>query len=176
MVGELNAEPVPVFVKITGGVASYNTIADQPKRYAGNPELLTPCFGNCQAGHGKRECRIEPFEQVGRLAVATACSGAVTSETWKFWQWQDGFDGVKDSRIKACETSWARYERHRFIEQGAQHPHNLQSNPLAFWSGEVINNFLKQMKPLFSHRIQTIPNAGLCLQTTRNGSNREGGL
>lgn len=176
MVGEFNAEPFPVFVKITGGVASYNTIADQPKRYARNPELLTPCFGNCEAGHGKRECRTDAVEQVSRLAVATTCSAAVTCKAWKSWQRQDCFDGVEDSRIKACETSWARYERHWFIEQAARHPNNLQSNRFAFWPGEVINNFQKQRKPIFSQRIQTTPNAGLRLQTTWNGSNRQSGL
>lgn len=124
MVGKLNAQPVPVFVKITGDVASYNTIADQPKRYARNPELLTPCFGNCEAGHGKRECRTDAVEQVSRLAVATACSGAITSETRKSGQWQDGFDGAEDSRFKACETSRAWYDRHWFIEQAARHFHN----------------------------------------------------
>jgi hypothetical protein len=110
MVGELNAEPFPVFVEIAGGIASYNTIADQPKRYARNPELLTPCFCNCEASHGKRECRTDAVEQVSGLAVATTFSGAVTCKAWKSWQWQDGFDGVEDSRIEAVETSWARYE------------------------------------------------------------------
>lgn len=97
MVGELNAEPIPVSVEIAGGVASYNTIADQPKRYAWNPELLTPCFGNSEAGHGKRECRTDAIQQVSRLAVATTCSGAVTCHAGKSWQWQDGFDGMEDS-------------------------------------------------------------------------------